>query len=262
MTHQVSNTVKRVAALAVMAGMVLPTFAFAEEGSTTVGVRGDASVGLGINFCTNLPNISTTLATRVPKREERRDDKMDKHITTVNGRFQVRLDKLDDHRDQWDENRDQRYDKLEARATTTAEKAAVTTFEANIDAAVKTRRAAVDAAVKTFQDGVNTLLANRQSTVDASFTTLKSAYDAALAKAKASCDGGTAAATVRATFVADIKAANQAFADATKPSTSLQASVEALRKTRDASVKAAIDAFQKTLNAEMVKLKAAFGISA
>ena len=268
MTHQTSNLGRKAAALVLGAALLAPTaFVFAEEGPsvrTNVGVKVQlkADAGLNLNFCTNLAKLETSIANRIPKREEKRDDRLDTRIAKVGNHFQLRLTKLEDHRSDWDKNRIDRYTKMEARASTTAQIAAVATFKTNVDAAVKVRRAAVDSAVKTFQDGVNKLLAGRQTTVDAAFAKLKTDTSAAIAKAKEACANGTDPMTIRTTLATDLKVANDAFSASIKPSTTLESQVNALRVTRDAAVKAAIEAFNKVLDAELVKLKAAFGVSA
>lgn len=259
MTHQASNLAKKSVALALAASLLAPTaFVFAEEAT----VRGDVKVSVGADFCTNIESLTGKVVAKVPKREDKRDEHLDNRVTKVNGRLQLRVEKLDDRREQWDENRVDRYAKIDIRATTTVQKEAVLAFKTNIDAAVKVRRTAVDAAVKAFQDGVNKLLADRQTKVDAAFATLKTATDAAVAKAKADCKAGKDPKTVRVQFAADIRAANTAFTASIKPAGDIETKVKALRTTRDAAVKAAVEAFKKTFDAELVKLKAAFGVSA
>lgn len=259
MTHQASNFVKKGVAVVLGLGLLAPTaFVFAEEHA----VRGDVKVTVGADFCTNVDTLTGKVVAKVPKREDRRDEHLDDRVTKVNGRLQLRVEKLDDHRDKWDDNRTDRYAKIDIRATTTVQKEAVATFKTNVEAAVKVRRTAVDAAVKAFQDGVNKLLADRQTKIDAAFATLKTATDAAIAKAKADCASGKDPKTVRVQFAADLRAANTAFAATIKPAGDMDTKVKDLRKTRDAAIKAAVDAFKKTFDAEMVKLKAAFGVSA
>lgn len=261
MTHLHSSLARKAAALFVGVALMAPALALAEDGSGTTPPKPNSAGPAGAaGFCTRLDGLGTTITSRIPKREDKRDQHLDNRVTKVNGRFELRLGKLDDRRDRWHEDRTDRYAKLEARATTTAQIDAVSLFKTNVEAAIVVRQAAVDAAIKAFQDGVNALLAGRQTTIDAAFATLKSATDAAIAKAKADCTAGTDPATVRATLQADLKAANEAFRTAIKPSDTLESSMKSLRATRDAAVKAAIEAFQATFTAEMTKLKAAFGV--
>jgi hypothetical protein len=237
-----------VGALAAVVALVVPqAFAFATTTQATGGT-----------FCTKFSTISAQVTARIPKRQDFRNEKLDGRTTTINNLLQLRLTKIDDKRDTWDQNRENKYARLETAASTTEQKAAVQTFMAAIDAAVGARRAAVDTAVAAFQSGVNELLASRQTQLDTSFATLTSSTKAAIDTASAACAGGTDAKTVREQFVSDIKAANTAFRASIKP-TNVRSSVEALRTTRDAAIKSAVSAFKATQQQALATLKAAFG---
>lgn len=237
-----------IGAVATTIALLAPAFAFAAPTPEERGL-----------FCANLSTIAAKVTANIPKREDFRNQKLDAGMSKVGDRLQLRLTKIDDKRETWDADRKARYAKLEAAAKTPEQQAAVKTFESTIDAAVATRHSAVDAAVATFQKGVNDLLSSRQAQMDAAFATLTSSTQAAIAKATASCaTSAVDVSAVRTQFVADMKAANDAFRTAVKP-TNIRSSMEALRATRDAAIRNATESFKTTMQQATATLKAAFG---
>lgn len=242
-----STTLARAGAVATVVALLVPqASAFA------------ATPKAGNVFCNNLSTLSANITARLPKRDSARDKALASGTTMVDNRLQLRTTTLSDNRDQRAQELQAGYAKLEAAATTPDQQAAVKTYESTVNAAVATRESAVDAAVSTFQSGVNSLLSNRQAQLDAAFATLTSSTQSALSTASAACASGTDGQTVRTQLVASIKSANETFRAAVKP-TNPQPALAALRTTRDASVKAAVNTFATTVKQATATLKAAFG---
>ena len=211
-------------------------------------------------FCDNLSSISARVLERVPQREDFRNKKLDSRTTKIDEHLALRMTKLEDKRDGWDNAKSGKYEKLEANAKTDDQKLAIKNFKTTVDTAVTARRNAVDAAVSSFKTGVNNLLAGRQTQINSAFSTLATSTKVAVDAATASCAGGTDPATVRAKFMSDIKAANTAFKTAVKP-TNISSDVEALRLTRDKAVKTATEAFKATVKQATATLRTALGKS-
>jgi hypothetical protein len=212
----------------------------------------------GKNFCNRFNDIDNKLnteeTTRIGKVESEHT-KAEQEVTKNRG---DRTTKLAELRAKWDAQRKERYAKLEAKATTDAQKAAVTAFEATVDQAVATRRAAVDAAIATYQTQIDAARSTRNDQIKVAMTTFKAAVKAAQDQAKASCSAGTDPATVRQTFTAALDSARANLKTAIANADKVKTDIQPLTDARNAAVKAANDAFHTTVQAAAVTLKAAF----
>jgi hypothetical protein len=95
--------------------------------------------------------------------------------------------------------------------------------------------------------------------VDAAVAAHKNAVDAAKAKAKADCASGVDAAAIRTALRDSLKAANDAFRTSVKRPEDLDEQVKALRTTRDASIRSAIETFKTEFETAKTALKTALG---
>ena len=102
-------------------------------------------------FCTNLPKTITTVNNSISNLTT----KFDTAVTNRTDAFTANKQKWDTElatkRQQWDQQRQESFAKLEAKATTDAEKAAVKTYETAVINAVSARRVANDNARDTFR---------------------------------------------------------------------------------------------------------------
>lgn len=248
-----TTTFARVSAAALVAALFIPQ-AFV---SAAVTERPTATPGTA--FCKNLGTLSANITARIPKRQSMRDQAVTKITTNSGNRIQLKNTKLDDNRTKRSQDLQSNFAKLEARASTTEQQAAVKTYEAAITAAVTARDSAVDAAVSAYQTGVNTALTSRQTELDSAFTTLTTATQSALTTASTACASATAnGQAIRTQLSADIKAANEAFKAATKAKDSTS-TTSGYKSTRDAAVKAAMTTFQTAVQQANAALKTAFG---
>lgn len=267
---QLHSNLSRAASAALIAGLLLPSLAFAEtaprprldgmrdkmqqraSSTNTQGVGGQ-------NFCTNIDKAVGKLTeardTMIEKSGEKREERMDK----LADRRGMKDGKLDDKRTEGSETRTANFVKMYEKASTTEAKAAVDTFKAAVEAAVAKRQAAVDAAIATYRTASDKMISDRQAAVDVARAAHKTAVDAAVAQAKADCTAGKDGATVRSTLKAAIKAANEAFRTTTKKPEDLSGQVKSLRTTRDNSIQDAIDTFKTEYEAAKTALKTALG---
>ena len=210
------NTYKYLGALALFA-MVLPqiTLASGPFGTGRDGEKGDKlpkiteNRGDGAQFCTtitkrvvnkNLDDHTAQLEARRQENTQKKDEKRTERDT-----------KLEQHRDGWDQNHDTRFTKLETKATTDAQRAAIAEFKATVTAAITARRTAVDVAIATFRSGIDALNTSHKGAIDTALANLKTARQAALDQAKANCTAGMDPATAKTTFDTAMKAAGEAF---------------------------------------------------
>lgn len=234
----------------VIAGMLLlallaPSFAFAET-STPRGEKQTRG-----NFCTTIDQVATKVSGNIAERDSHYKEKRNDRRGKIDERFSARDIDRTDNRSDWDTHRDEWQTKLTARASTTAQKAAVAKFVATINTAIATRRTAVDAAVNTYRTGLNAAVLARQTAVDAAIAALKTDTDLALAKAKADCAQNVTPKTVRDAYAASMKAAREKFQQTTK---ALDARKDTLKPLADARKKAIEDAV-KNFNIAVEKAK-------
>ena len=212
------------------------------------------------NFCTRMANSSFEINSKLTKAEDNRGSVRLDILAKLKQRKDVRAQEIQTKRDEAKTNFEKLITNLQAKATTDAEKTAVDVFKTSVANALTTRKTAVDAAVNTYQDALDALIGNREDVIKTAAATFKSAVTSAIATAKADCTAGTDPATVRTTFMASLKSANEAFRSAVQVKVQGQNNqqIEALAKTRNDAIKAANNAFKQSLKQARDTLKTAF----
>lgn len=208
------------------------------------------------NFCQKITSqkFDQQAAGRITKLQNNYQNR----LANVEKKRSAQDSKLESKRNQGENNRDRQFTGLREKAVTDAQKAAVEKFIATVQAAVKIRQAAFDTALKDFQTAVDKAMEARR----ASITTVVNAYyqatKAALDQAKASCIAGQDDATVRAKFVADLRAAKTKLETARSGLTKLGETISGLAATRKEAVKKAITDFRTAMEVARTELQAAF----
>lgn len=238
-------------AAAIAVAIMLPSLASAATVQTTVTT--------GANFCAQLPQISAQITARVNEAMARIDAKRQEISQTLQNRQNNRSQQLQDARAKAKTERDEAYAQLESKATTDAEKQAVSAFESTMNTAVATREAAVDAARNAFWSGLQTVLQGRANAVKTAETNYQTSVNAAISTATSQCSSGTAPATARQNFINALQAARTKFASDRKAVDNAVPQVKALALTRDQAVQQAVSAFRATAEQARTTLKAAFG---
>lgn len=209
-------------------------------------------------FAEQAGKIADNLADRRSKIEERKGNR----VNTFETRRDDREAKLEGGRSQADERRNALYQKLEERAKTDAEKAAVKEFKKTVEEAVDTRRDAVDAAIELFRKDVDAAISGRKDDMESAASSFKSAIESALSKAKSDCESGANPETVRSNFKNSLQAARTVLQDDRQDADKVGAQVKAYAETRRTAVKAAVDEFKATVEAARLELKEVFGETA
>ncbi len=249
---------KKLGMIALLGAIIVPQFTFAagplaERRAANV----NADKGSAAQFCTNLSTRADGWATKIDAKTAKVDINRNEQINKKAENRADRDARLDQHRDGWDNNRSARFAKLEAKATTDAQKAAVAEFKATVTAGITARRTAIDSAIAAFRSGVDALNTSNKTAIDLAITNFKTAYQAALTKATADCAAKVDPKTVKATFEASVKAASDTF-KAAKDAIIKKSAVEALAATRRTAVNKAISDFKVVLQAAQQKLQLAF----
>lgn len=241
------NFKKRIAVLGIL-GMILPSLSLAATSTPPFG---------GQNLCSRLGNYISKMETRITDRESK-----------ILSRRRERQEKWSDRLTDWDEKREAQRDraearmaefflKLEARATTDAQKQALAVFKAAIQAAIQVRKTAVDAAILAFRTGVETQLSQRKIQTENAVLAYKNAQKAAFDKAKSSCDSMIVPGTVLETLKTDLKTARDNFQAARTAIEKAADKIKALNETK----KAAFGKAHQDFKAALEKAKADFGLA-
>jgi hypothetical protein len=252
-----TTTYKKLGMIALLGAIIVPQFTFA---ASPLAERRAANINNekgAAQFCANLSTRADGWSSRIDAKTAKVDMNRNEHI---NKKIQNRADRdtrLDQHRDGWDNNRNARFTKLEAKATTDVQKAAVAEFKATVTTGITARRAAIDAAIAVFRSGVDALNTQNKSAIDTAISNFKTAYQAALTKATADCAAGIDSKTVKTTFEASVKTASDTFKTA-KDTIIKKSAVETLAVTRKTSVTKAISDFKVVLQTAQQKLQLAF----
>jgi len=165
---------------------------------------------------------------------------------------------LSANRDAAKQKRQAMYDKLMERATTDAQKAAVTQFETTIEAAVTERQTSIDAAIKEFRTSVASLRDSKKSTLTEGVDTFKQAVQAAASAATSQCEAGTDPKTVRQDFQTALQSARTKLQSARQSVDTTKEGISALAQTREGAIQTAFKTFQTQIDAARAELKKAF----
>lgn len=247
---------KKLGMIALLGAIIVPQFTFA-AGLGDQKRAANLNKGNAVQFCANLSTRADGWMTKIDAKTAKVDLNRAQQIAKKTQNRSDRDIKLDQHRDGWDNNRDARFTKLEAKATTDIQKAAVAEFKTTVTAGITARRSAIDAAIATFRSGVDAVNTQNKSAIDTAISNFKTAYQAALTKATADCAAGTDPKTVKATFDASVKTAATAF-HAEKDAIVKRSGVDILIAARKTSVNKAISDFKVVLQAAQQKLQIAF----
>jgi hypothetical protein len=227
---------------------------------TRVETTTDKQGGSGSNFCSKLTSDDTEIEHGLSEKKGQKDAAETKRSQDVASDRAKWDQELKDNRTKWDAERQADFAKLEAKATTPAQTAAVKAYETTITNAVNTRRKANDTARAAFRAGVDNAIAAQKSTVSSQTSAFTTAVNAAIATAKASCAANPAnAATIRSTLQVALKNARETFAGNRKDDSKLGDAIKVLAATRNAAIKANDTTFEATAKAARGALKAAFG---
>ena len=214
------------------------------------------------NYCTRFGTLS-----------QKYEQNVSKQITNLQTRIQTQSDKvktnrqdsdgtLAQHRQQWSQNRQNLYARLNGRAKTDAQKQAVTAFQSAVETAVAAREQAVDAARSAYRQTADQLISQHRTAVEQVLNAFQSAIQSAVGQAQASCTQGTNSTQVRSSFQQALKVARQTRATGIQDVDKIGPQLEQLAHTRNAAIQQAMTTYQNALHAAIAALRQAFGESA
>lgn len=217
------------------------------------------SASSALGFCSGINALALKLEQRMTNRFGKIEEKRTDAMTNLEERQQKRDERQEQNRQRFDQNRAEFLAKLEARAQTDAQKAALAKFKAAVTEAIKAHRAAIDSAKSAFRQGVEQAIASRKSAVNLATKAYQDAVKAALAKAKADCKAGVEPAAVREELHRALKVARDKFETDRQAIEKLKDSLKPLIEARKAAIAKANQDFQTAIEKARTELKAALG---
>ena len=209
------------------------------------------------DFCTKLPMIASVVSQALTIRTTGlQADRQTAAAKLAAGRVQIDQGTAA-ARAEWDNQKQQQFSLLAAKATTSAQHQAVTAYIVAVGNAVSARRAAADQAKATYRSGVDAVEAGRASEIYADVASFLASVQTAENAAQASCDSGAPSAATKADFVTAMAAARTSYADQINAAPSLAPQVSALEATRASTVATVDGTYQNAIHAAAVSLSSA-----
>lgn len=208
-------------------------------------------------FCKNISSLSS-VTDEISAAAKRYEQSANARLKVLN---EIRADRdraRFDARNERDKNRLEHFAKIEARAETPLEKAAISVFVKAVNVAINVRKAAYDAAVNAFRSGVNEAIKKRNTSFEQAIAALKKSVSVATDEANKDCRNDADAKTVRSAYLSQIRDARTAFQDATAALESVASSVEKLSEERDETISKAEEDFIDSIDAAITDLKKSF----
>jgi hypothetical protein len=241
---------------ALVFGFVMPAAASTEGANR--GNKAKAPIAKGI--CAAVNNLSDKIGQKMIDSGAKFEKKKADNNNALAERQGKRDSQLAANRANWNEKSDKQFVKLERRASSTAEKDAVTAFKTAMKTAIATRQAAVDKAVADYRAGLKDKMSARQVALDTAIVTYKAAQQTAFDKAKADCAANVDQKTANNTLKAALKAAQDKFKTDRQAIEKLGPNVEALTAAKKVAIDKAVSDFKVAAEKARIALKTAFGI--
>lgn len=210
-------------------------------------------------FCEKATAYTTTITDRLTKGKDKMEDRFARAQEKTLERKEAKMAHATDAREEADARRAEHYANLLAKATTDEQKAAVETYQTEVEAAVAARRTRIDTAFNTFWDEAVVQLGAQKDAYALAYDNFVADVEAAVATASAECadsDSPRDAAKALRTTLQDMQ---QTFREERRSALDVKKEIIALRADFRAETKEAIDAYRATVKASRTKMQAAFG---
>ncbi len=218
----------------------------------------ERNIPAGRDFCERIDEIISRVDQQVTNRITSLEVQRQRGINKLTERRNTRNERALENQVKRDRNRTEHYAKLETRATTDAQRAAVAAFRATTELAITARKTALDSATQSFRQSLNQEITARQTAVDAAVNTFQSSRITAINQAKSGCAAGVDAKTVRETFHTNIRVAQAQFNNERQEIEKRKDLIEPIRVIQRQAIEKAIADFKTTMEKARTDLQAAF----
>lgn len=209
-------------------------------------------------ICLRIDEILPKTNERMSQKEEEINVRVQERSQNVEKNREQRDEYLTKFRTEADQWREDSYEKLESKAATDEQKAAVEKFKEVIETAIKTRRDAIDAAIDTFRDGVDAASADHKSSTGEVMNTYRNSVRTAFENAKSDCESGVDLKTIRANLHISLQAAKGQLKEDRAGAIKFRDSMQSLISAKKSAFEKAISDFKAAIKAAVAELKKSF----
>jgi hypothetical protein len=241
----------------------MPASALAVEARPTDPNPNERQATTGLSCGAGLLAAKTKASDSVGGKTKEIDSKKAEHEAKKTKLQTDRKTTVDERKASADKLRDEEFTKVDAQATTEAQKQAATIFKATVKTAMEARKASYDQARETFKTGVDAVVTSHKTQTTGQVTGYKAAVDAAFAKATSACQATTPnVQVIMSTLKLELSNARKTFKDGRQSDTKVSADIKALVEARKKSMTDANALFKDTVTKARETLKAAWGNTA
>jgi hypothetical protein len=252
-----TKTIYKIIPVLALTGLVLtPVVASAEK----LGVAGNYTVkqsgSKGQLVCGRISQIEARVKETRANRFSKVTARWSERAKNLEEKIQEQDKKMEGRRAKWETYRNEAFAKLEEKAKTDEQKAAVTVCQTAVKEAVATRQAAVDTARNRYREAVAQRIQERESEIKKAYEDFNTAADAAFSKAKANCKDGD---SVLVTLKEDLAKARATFRTQIENTERVRGNVDDLKATRKTAIDKAIADFKTSMEKAREELKKVLG---
>lgn len=245
---------KKVIAAAVIAANVLFPFVAGAAEPPRRAIPGQRTATA--NICSRIVSNASAVGDRFADLQLKLNEKQQDISQRLKERRDERTAKVAEIRGAATDRLEDRFKKLEDRAATDAQKAAVVQFQRDVQTAVAARKAGIDKAMQDFHKGLEDARVGRKNVVAAAVAKFTATVRAAVQKAKTDCASATAdEAAIKQALEDAIKAAKTKLQEDLKSVQRVGEQIEALNEARKAAFKKAHDDFRTAIEAAVKRLR-------
>lgn len=201
--------------------------------------------------CNQIEKVAARLERRIGDDGNKSKEKLELKVRELEANQLVRNNELEERRRMRNESRNAFYAELETKTgEDEIKKAAAIEFRGAVEAAIKARREAIDNAKETMNSEIEKAIGSRNSATETLRTDFEADVATAINKAKNSCQEDATSEDLKnvlAQLKSDVKAAQEEYKSQINETKKVQTTIHALRETRKAAVKKAIEDFKAAM---------------
>ena len=208
--------------------------------------------------CTMLMNQAQQIQTRLTERISKLTQKRNATEDNIQARVEKRTTQRTQRQASWETKKEIVWDKLEAKASTDEQKAAVAKFIETVQTAVKTKNTAINSIITETHAALQTRNNERRGQIDSQINKYKNTVASISSQISKDCEAGKNAGEIREYYKTQMKQARDKFQNREKNSEEFKAGVNSLRETKKAEIQKIIETFKQTVEDAKTELLKTF----
>ncbi len=167
--------------------------------------------------------------------------------TRLSNRHSAIKKELAEKRAQWDNQRDEQYNKMLSLAQNDAQKAAIESFKTSVETAILVRRNSVDNAISVYFSQTSDELSSESTQPTKDRQDFITAVKNAITTAQSDCQTNKPASEIRSTFQTNLSAARTRLQTSRQNIGEIKTQLENIRKQEVQSINEAVTVFQESM---------------